>query len=176
MTTTVIFDISMSLDGYVTAAHQTAAEPMGEGGEALHEWAFGDDPANRELLASTMAGLGAVIAGRRTYDHSLPWWGADGPTGAARRPVVVVTHQAPAQSPDGGVYEFVTAGIHTALERAKALAGDGGRRGDGRRRARPAVHQGRSGSRSSPSIWCPCCSAAAPGCSTTPRSTRSGWR
>jgi len=97
--TTVIFDISMSLDGYITAAHQTAAEPMGEGGEMLHQWAFGDDPANRELLASTMAGLGAVIAGRRTYDHSLPWWGADGPTGLARLPVVVVTHQAPARAP-----------------------------------------------------------------------------
>jgi hypothetical protein len=41
------------------------------------------EPSGRELRATTwrVAGLGAVIAGRRTYDTSLPWWGADGPTG-----------------------------------------------------------------------------------------------
>jgi hypothetical protein len=37
----VIIDISMSLDGYITASNQTADEPMGEGGERLYEWAFG---------------------------------------------------------------------------------------------------------------------------------------
>jgi dihydrofolate reductase len=123
--TSVVFDISMSLDGYVTAANQTAEMPTGPGGEALLEWAFGDDPAGNELLASSARGLGAVIAGRTTYDHSLPWWEANGPTGADRRPVFVVTHEAPASSPDGGVYEFVTGGIEEALTRAKAVAGDG---------------------------------------------------
>jgi hypothetical protein len=33
--------ISMSLDGFVTASNQTAQQPMGDGGERLHEWAFG---------------------------------------------------------------------------------------------------------------------------------------
>ncbi len=121
----VVFDISMSLDGYVTAAHQTAAEPMGEGGSVLHNWAFGADPVGRERLAAAAEELGAVIAGRVTYDHSVPWWGADGPSGPARRPVFVVTHEAPQQSPEGGVYEFITGGIQEALKRAEAAAGNG---------------------------------------------------
>jgi dihydrofolate reductase len=121
---TVVFDISMSLDGYMTAAHQTAAEPTGEGGQVLTEWAFGGDPTNRDYLAANVERLGAVIAGRTTYDTSVPWWGANGPAGPARRPVFVVTHQPPAESPEGGVYEFVTGGIEEALSRAKAAAGN----------------------------------------------------
>ena len=77
----VIFDISMSLDGFMTAAGQTAEEPMGKGGERLTEWAFGSDERDREILTTGVAGLGSVICGRRTYDTSLPWWGA----GRARR-------------------------------------------------------------------------------------------
>ena len=73
-----------------------------------------------------MHGLGAIIAGRRTYDLSIPWWGADGPTGELRLPVFVVTHSAPDDVPDGGVYTFVTGGIEDALEQAEAAAGDKG--------------------------------------------------
>jgi dihydrofolate reductase len=120
----VIFAISMSLDGFITAADQTPDEPMGDGGERLHEWAFGSDETNRRFLDGAVEGLGAVIAGRRTYDHSLPWWGADGPTGLARRPLFVVTHEGPAESPAGGVYRFVTDGIESALKQAQAAAGD----------------------------------------------------
>ena len=69
---TVVFDTSMSLDGYMTAADQTAAEPLGTGGALLQ-------------------------------------------SGPARRPVFVVTHEAPPSSPDGGVYRFVTDGIESAL-------------------------------------------------------------
>lgn len=122
--TNVVFDTSMSLDGFITAAPRTAAEPLGPGGEVLHEWAFADS-AGKELLASSVRGLGAVIAGRTTYEHSLPGWRADGPSGAARRPTIVVTHTAPASSPANGVYEFVTDGIEAALTRARAVAGDG---------------------------------------------------
>jgi dihydrofolate reductase len=120
----VIFDISMSLDGFVTAANVRPEEPMGDGGQRLHEWAFGDDERNRELHAEAVHSLGAVIAGGRTYDLSVPWWGADGPTGPARVPVFVVTHAEPEDVPEGGVYTFVTDGIESALEEAKAAAGD----------------------------------------------------
>ena len=121
----VVFDISMSLDGFITASNQTAEEPLGEGGERLHDWALGgEDELSRKVLEEGIAGEGAVIAGRETYDASVPWWGADGPTGSARRPVFVVTHEAPAESPEGGVYTFVTEGIESALEQAKAAAGD----------------------------------------------------
>jgi dihydrofolate reductase len=121
---TVIFDTSMSLDGFMTAANRTAEEPTGAGGERLTEWAMADDERNRRFLDDAIGGLGAVIAGRTTYDTSLPWWGEDGPSGPARRPVFVVTHEAPETSPDGGVYQFVTGGIESALERAQAAAED----------------------------------------------------
>jgi dihydrofolate reductase len=120
----VVFDISMSLDGFITASNRRPEEPMGDGGQRLHEWAFGGDQRNRAFLERSIAELGAVITGRRNYDDSIPWWGADGPSGPARRPVFVVTHEAPKESPEGGVYTFVTDGIESALEQAKAAAGD----------------------------------------------------
>jgi dihydrofolate reductase len=121
--TKVIFDISMSLDGFVTASNVRPEEPMGDGGQRLHEWAFGEDERNRELLAEAVDAVGAVIAGRRTYDISVPWWGADGPTGPARVPMFVVSNSEPEEVPEGGVYTFVD-GIERALEQAKAAAGD----------------------------------------------------
>jgi dihydrofolate reductase len=99
--TKVIFDISMSLDGFVTASNVRPEEPMGDGGQRLHEWAFGEDERNRELLAEAVDAVGAVIAGRRTYDISVPWWGADGPTGPARVPMFVVSNSEPEEVPEG---------------------------------------------------------------------------
>ena len=119
----VIFDISMSLDGFITASNRTPEEPLGGGGELLHAWAFGEDSVNREYMESARASLGAVITGRANYDDSLPWWGSDGPTGPARRPVFVVTHKEPETSPEGGVYTFVTGGIAAALDQAMTVAG-----------------------------------------------------
>ena len=120
----VTFVISMSLDGFVTASNQTRENPMGDGGDQLNEWAFGSDETNRQFMEGAVDRLGAVIAGRRTYDHSVPWWGADGPTGSARRPVFVLTHEAPADSPEAGVYTFVTGGLEAALAQARVVAGD----------------------------------------------------
>jgi dihydrofolate reductase len=116
---TVVFDTSMSLDGYMTAAGRTAEEPMGPGGQRLVAWA-----SDTDYLERSIASLGAVIAGRTTYDTSVPWWGSDGPSGPARRPVFVVTHHVPEHSPDGGVYRFVTDGIESALRQAREAAGD----------------------------------------------------
>jgi dihydrofolate reductase len=121
----VVYDISMSLDGFITAADQTPLEPMGSGGERLHDWAFGDDERDREVLSTGLAGTGAVITGRRNYTDALPWWGADGPTGPARLPIVVLCHEIPADPPPpGGVYTFVTGGVEQALKRAREAAGD----------------------------------------------------
>jgi dihydrofolate reductase len=121
----VVFDISMSLDGFMTVANRRPEEPMGDGGLRLVEWAMGGaGDRNRKFLEDAIENLGAVITGRETYDTSVPWWGADGPSGVARRPVFVVTHQAPSAAPEGGVYTFVTDGIESALQQAKAAAGD----------------------------------------------------
>jgi dihydrofolate reductase len=120
----VVFDISMSLDGYITAANRTAEEPLGGGGERLHAWAFGGTAQDREILESGVASSGAVITGRRNYEDSVPWWGSDGPTGPARLPVFVLAHQVPAQVPEGGVYTFVATGIEDALTQAQTVSGD----------------------------------------------------
>jgi dihydrofolate reductase len=122
--TKVIFDISMSLDGFVTASGLRPDEPLGEGGQRLHEWATSEsDARSREVLNDERNATGAMISGRRTYDTSLPWWGADGPSGTARLPLFVVSHDVPAQLPAEGVYTFVE-DIHRALEGAKAAADD----------------------------------------------------
>src|SRR6266700_4828654 len=121
--TTVILEISMSLDGYVTAAGVRPEEPMGDGGQQLHEWAFGADERGREVLAESERNVGATIAGRRTYDLSLPWCGPDGPGGAARTPTFIVSHGVPGQVPEGSVYTFVHSPIE-ALGQAQAAAGD----------------------------------------------------
>ncbi len=119
----VRFEISMSLDGYVTASGVRPEEPMGDGGQQLHEWAFGADERGRELLAESQSSVGASIAGRRTYDLSLPWWGPDGPGGEARTPTFIVSHSKPEQLPEGGVYTFVDS-PEEALELARAAAGE----------------------------------------------------
>ena len=120
----LIFQTSMSLDGFMTGSDQTPQEPLGTEGERLHEWGFSSDPLDREYAERAMGHGGATIVGRVTYDHSLPWWGADGPSGSQRIPVFVVTHAAPAESPDNGVFTFVTDGIESALQQAQDVAGE----------------------------------------------------
>jgi dihydrofolate reductase len=118
----VIYDISMSLDGFITAANVRPEAGLGDDGERLHDWAFNSpDPRNRELLKKG-ASLGAIITGRHNYDLSIPYWEADGPTGAARVPTVVVSHSVPKEIPNGGVYSFAN-GVEGALETAKKAAG-----------------------------------------------------
>ncbi len=119
----VVLDISMSLDGFVTALNVSPDEPLGDDGQQLHEWTT-DSDRSRELIARMVEGPGAYIAGRRTYDTSLPWWGADGPTGPARVPLFVLSHSEPEDVPAGGVYQFVTDGIESALRQAREVAGD----------------------------------------------------
>lgn len=121
----VIFDMSASLDGFITAAGFTSEEPLGVGGEVLHFWYMGNDPADAEALAAGAGRLGALIAGRRTYDASIDWWGADGPTGPRRLPLFVVTHRIPDDVPTDSVYTFVTGGPEAALEQARIAAGEG---------------------------------------------------
>jgi dihydrofolate reductase len=121
----VIYDMSMSLDGFVTAAEISPEEPLGIGGERLHEWAApGTDPRGISLVEQSVQREGAIIVGRRTHDQSRPWWGTNGPTGETRTPVFVLTHRESPPPLDGGVYTFVTDGIDSVVEQAKAVAGD----------------------------------------------------
>lgn len=117
----VVLDITMSVDGFVTASNPSPEEPLGDGGEKLYEWASDEHERDRVFLAPT---VGAVIAGRRDCDASVEYWGADGPSGPLQLPVFVVSHGEPETSPEGGVYTFVSDGIERAVEWAKSAAGD----------------------------------------------------
>jgi dihydrofolate reductase len=118
----VIYDKSMSLDGFIAGANMRLEAGLGDDGERLHDWAFQDE-AGREMLEREIARLGAVICGRRTYDTSIQYWGADGPTGSARVPLFVLSRGVPDDAPDGGVYTFVD-DPQAALARARETAGD----------------------------------------------------
>ena len=117
----VIYNMSVSLDGFVRASGCTAAKPLGIGGERIHEWFFDADPKNQKFVDKMLNSIGAVVSGRTTYDTSD--WGSDGPTGARRLPVFVLTHEAPTSSPANGVYTFVTDGIVEAVKAARQAAG-----------------------------------------------------
>jgi dihydrofolate reductase len=118
----VIYDKSSSLDGFIAGANVRLEAGLGDDGERLHDWAF-HDVEGKEILDREVGRLGAVICGRRTYDMSIQYWGADGPTGPARVPLFVLSHGVPDDVPEGGVYTFVE-DLETAFTRARATAGD----------------------------------------------------
>jgi dihydrofolate reductase len=144
--TRVICDISMSLDGYVAGPNQTLEQPLGEGGEGLHEWAVGlaswrdrhgmdggEAGADDEVMKESVARQGAVVMGRRMFSggagpweddpNADGWWGDEPPF---RVPVFILTHHArePVTKQGGTTFTFVTDGIEAALEQARAAAGD----------------------------------------------------
>jgi dihydrofolate reductase len=140
-------DISMSLDGFVAGPNQTLEEPLGDGGERLHEWVFplaswrephglegGDaDAVDNEVVREGLRSTGAVIMGRRMFSggegpwaddpNADGWWGDDPPFHV---PVFVLTHHVrETVVKDGGTsFTFVTDGVEAALEQARAAAGD----------------------------------------------------
>lgn len=130
----VMVDISMSLDGFVTAADPGRDRGLGEGGEVLHTWAMGEHTEqDAEILAETFDRTGAVIMGRRTYDivDGPNGWGEERSYGGRRDiagapPVFVVTHAAP-EPADVRLkdrFVFVTDGLDSALTQARAAAED----------------------------------------------------
>jgi len=119
----VVYDISMSLDGFVSGANVRLEAGLGKGGERLHDWGFtSTDPRNRAIV-ERWVNTGAVITGRKTYDLSIQYWGADGPIQSTRVPVIVLSHSVPNEVPAGGVYTFVDS-VEAAFEKAKQAAGD----------------------------------------------------
>ena len=139
-------EISMSLDGFVAGPNPTLEEPLGVGGNLLHEWAFaaaswrdshglegGEKNADSDVIEESLRATGAVVMGRKMFSggegswendpRADGWWGDDPPFHVS---VFVLTHQARGTKVmEGGTsFEFVTDGIEAALERAKAAAGD----------------------------------------------------
>jgi dihydrofolate reductase len=115
--------MSISLDGFVAGPNTSAANPLGEGGERLHEWLFADppDPRDTEVATEQRDAVGAVVLGRRTFDVGVDIWG-DVPYPV---PCFVLTHRPHAdRAMTSGTFTFITAGVADAVEAAKAVAGD----------------------------------------------------
>ena len=135
----------MSLDGFVAGPNQSVENPLGIGGERLHEWALaleawraahglegGEVNANTRVMKESIENIGATIMGRNMFGgHPGPWnpnkpwngwWGDDPPF---HHPVFVLTHH-PRETLvlEGGTsFTFVTDGIESALDQARRAAG-----------------------------------------------------
>ncbi len=135
--------ITMSLDGYVAGPDQSEQNPLGIGGEQLHDWlvpfwAFreshgeqGAVNASTPIAEGILGNVGATIMGRNMFgggpgpwsdDSWKGWWGDNPPY---HSPVFVLTHHArePLEMEGGTTFHFVTDGIESALEQARAVAG-----------------------------------------------------
>jgi dihydrofolate reductase len=120
----VICDMSISLDGYVTGPNDSRENPFGDGADMLHDWIFDaatDD--DRAILQEMLDSVGAVVMGRKSFDKNEGdgGWGNGGPLGDT--PCFVVTHHKPTTA-HPTVYTFVTDGVASAIEQAKNAAGD----------------------------------------------------
>ncbi len=135
--------ITMSLDGYVAGPNQDEGNPLGVGGQELHQWVFplkvfreshgesgGETNASSAVLQERQANIGATIMGRNMFgpirgewpeDAWRGWWGDDPPY---HHPVFVLTNypREPLEMQGGTTFHFVTDGIESALARAKDAA------------------------------------------------------
>lgn len=128
--------LTMSLDGFIAGPNDGPDNPLGDEGGRLFNWYFTGDaeyvmpsgtmtvnvsPESVGHLRETFANIGAIVCGRRTFDIA---GGFDG-RHPADVPVFVVTHNAPEEwANDGDPFTFVTNGVESAVEQAKAAAGD----------------------------------------------------
>ena len=133
---TVIFENSISLDGYVAGPNDNPDNGLGDGGEALFKWyesgdvefplpgtdmVFKISRASADVLQEEWGKLGAMVAGRRMFDIAHAWGGY--PPGGG--PCFIVTHNPPqAWVKPGSPFTFVTDGVESAVAQAKAVAGD----------------------------------------------------
>ena len=121
----VVLDVSVSLDGFTTGPGVRAEAPMGEGGERLHEWmwtpANGPDGEVDRAHRTVDAVVGAAIIGRRTFDLGVGPWGGTPWSGV---PSFVVTHRIREDllGDNGGTFAFD--GLEAAARRAKDAAAD----------------------------------------------------
>jgi dihydrofolate reductase len=136
--------ISISLDGFAAGPDQSEENPLGKGGEALHEWVVklaawrkphrregGEVNASSPVMEEAFAGVGATIMGRNMFgggpgpwgeDPWNGWWGDEPPFHTS---VFVLTHheREPLELEGGTTFTFVTDGIESALEQAMDAAG-----------------------------------------------------
>jgi dihydrofolate reductase len=142
---TLVNGFSVSIDGYGAGRSQSLEQPLGAGGEELHDWMVGTQTFKQmqgrqggttglddDFTARGFARVGAWIMGRNMFgpirgpwpdDNWRGWWGETPPY---HTPVFVLTHhrRSPVTMRGGTVFHFVTDGIGSALAQAKAAAGE----------------------------------------------------
>ena len=136
-------DISISLDGYVAGPDPSEENPLGIGGEQLHEWALpleawrrphglegGEVNRSSEVMEETQANPGATVMGRNMFGgegswDAKPWEGWWGDEPPFHMPVFVITHhdREPLVKDGGTTFTFVTDGIESAFAQAEEAAG-----------------------------------------------------
>jgi dihydrofolate reductase len=132
----VIFENSMSLDGFVAGPNDGPENGLGDGGQALFAWYSNGDTAlplpgtdmvfkvsraSAKLLQEEWGKLGAMVAGRRMFDIAQAWGGS--PPGGG--PCFIMTHHPPQEwVKEGSPFIFVTDGIESAVRQAKQAAGN----------------------------------------------------
>jgi dihydrofolate reductase len=136
--------ISMSLDGFVAGPDQGVENPLGIGGTGLHEWALelaawrephglegGKVNESSAVMEEGLTAAGATVMGRNMFGGGPgpwgdePWNGWWGDNPPFHHPVFVLTHhpREPLVCEGGTTFTFVTDGIESALDQAKAAAG-----------------------------------------------------
>jgi len=134
--TTVKADLSISLDGYVAGPDDGPDQPLGRGGEQLHEWIFGlaswrerhgyeggAGGVDSDVIGEAFAGVGAVAMGRRMFELGAPHWGEEPPF---RVPMFVVTRAEREPVVRGATtFTFVSDGVERAVSLARKAAGGG---------------------------------------------------
>jgi dihydrofolate reductase len=132
--TKVVVDMSLSLDGMITGPEDSASQPAGgRDGMRTLDWMLAgprlyDESTfmrptdkNWELVDRMYKTTGALLTGRRTYDHASAWGGSHPIPGL---PVVVLTHRPPGDvSPGKSKFTYV-GDLHEAVASAKTQAGD----------------------------------------------------
>jgi dihydrofolate reductase len=132
----VAMGLSMSLDGFIAGPNDGPERPLGEGGELLFAWYSSGDteyrlpgtemvfevsPQSAELLREAHSRMGAFVTGRRTFDITNGWGGSP----PLRVPTFVLTHTVPQEWVyEGSPFTFVTDGVESAVEQARAAAGE----------------------------------------------------
>jgi dihydrofolate reductase len=126
--TKVLAGITTSVDGYIAGPDDGPGKGLGEGGERLHHWVFGgpwtydEEPKGEATgedaawLADAFTRIGAVVAGRWTYE-AAGHWGGENPW---KLPLFIVTHR-PEEEPEGAGFTFVS-GVREAVEQARQAA------------------------------------------------------
>jgi dihydrofolate reductase len=133
---TVFVDVGVSLDGYLAGPNGGPRNPMGGSSTIIHRWLFetatflehiglpGGDATSPDdaIVKAIFARAGAYVMGRHMFDEGEVGWPENAPFHA---PVFVLTHtpREPWPRPGGTTFHFVTDGIESALELARAAAG-----------------------------------------------------